>query len=81
MEALRHWSVRHAAGLKRVYDACTRFAPRLRPVLNWVGAARAERLITPIERLTKELFFDCKMCGQCVLSSTGMACPTNCAKQ
>jgi methylenetetrahydrofolate reductase (NADPH) len=24
--------------------------------------------------------FDCRMCGQCVLSSTGMACPTNCAK-
>ena len=31
--------------------------------------------------LAKRLLVDCKMCGQCVLSSTGMACPTNCAKQ
>ena len=46
-----------------------------------VGRARSERLLTPIERVTKELLFDCRMCGQCVLSSTGMACPTNCAKQ
>jgi hypothetical protein len=25
--------------------------------------------------------FDCRMCGQCVLSSTGMSCPMNCPKQ
>jgi 5,10-methylenetetrahydrofolate reductase len=81
MEALRHWSVRHAPALKRVYDACTRFAPYFHPILDWLGPARAERLIAPIEHATKGLFFDCKMCGQCVLSSTGMACPTNCAKQ
>jgi len=29
----------------------------------------------------KGLLFDCKMCGQCVLSSTGMSCPMNCPKQ
>jgi 5,10-methylenetetrahydrofolate reductase len=40
-----------------------------------------ERLLRPLERATKQLLVDCKMCGQCVLSSTGMACPTNCAKQ
>jgi 5,10-methylenetetrahydrofolate reductase len=42
---------------------------------------RAERLLRPLERTTKQLLFDCKMCGQCVLSSTGMACPSNCGKQ
>ena len=26
------------------------------------------------------MFFDCKMCGNCVLSSTGMSCPMNCPK-
>jgi 5,10-methylenetetrahydrofolate reductase len=25
--------------------------------------------------------FDCRECGQCVLSATGMACPMNCAKE
>jgi methylenetetrahydrofolate reductase (NADPH) len=81
MRALRHWSVRHASGLKRAYDACARFAPHLRRSLQWVGAQRAERLLLPLERTAKHLLFDCQMCGQCVLSSTGMACPTNCAKQ
>ena len=28
----------------------------------------------------KGLLFDCQMCGQCVLSSTGMSCPMNCPK-
>jgi 5,10-methylenetetrahydrofolate reductase len=42
---------------------------------------RTERVLLPLERAAKQLLFDCKMCGQCALSSTGMACPTNCAKQ
>ena len=32
------------------------------------------------ERLIKGFLFDCRMCGQCVLSSTGMSCPMNCPK-
>jgi methylenetetrahydrofolate reductase (NADH) len=81
MEALRHWSVRHASVLKRVYDAGARLAPHLRRPLQWAGLRHAERLLLPLERATKQLLFDCKMCGQCALSSAGMACPTNCAKQ
>jgi 5,10-methylenetetrahydrofolate reductase len=81
MQRLRHWSVRHASALKRVYDACARVAPALRRPLRWTGRQRMERLLLPIERASKHLLFDCQMCGQCVLSSTGMACPTNCAKQ
>jgi methylenetetrahydrofolate reductase (NADPH) len=81
MRALRHWSVRHAPALKRVYDACARFAPRLRRPLRWMGSRRAERLLVPLEAASKGLLFDCTMCGQCVLHDTGMACPTNCAKQ
>jgi len=81
MQALRQWSVRHASVLKRVYDACAQFAPLLRRPLQWAGMQRAERVLLPLERAAKHLLFDCKMCGQCALSSTGMACPTNCAKQ
>ncbi len=81
MQVLRHWSVRHASALKRVYDALAQLAPYLRRVAQWAGARRLERLLLPIERTSKQLLFDCKMCGQCALSSTGMACPTNCAKQ
>ena len=32
------------------------------------------------ERHLKGLLFDCQMCGQCILSSTGMSCPANCPK-
>jgi 5,10-methylenetetrahydrofolate reductase len=81
MRVLRHWSVRHASGLRRVYDACMRLVPPLRRVLQRLGAQRIERILLPVERAAKQTLFDCNMCGQCVLSSTGMACPTNCAKQ
>jgi 5,10-methylenetetrahydrofolate reductase len=81
MQALRQWTVRHASTLKRAYDACALLAPYLIRPLQWAGLQRAERLLLPLERAAKRLLFDCKMCGQCALSSTGMACPTNCAKQ
>ncbi|MEZ5785739.1 MAG: methylenetetrahydrofolate reductase C-terminal domain-containing protein [Xanthobacteraceae bacterium] len=73
--------MRHARGLKRLYDAFSHCAPYFSPMMRLLGAARTERLLTPVERAAKGFLFDCKMCGQCVLSSTGMACPMNCAKQ
>ena len=33
-----------------------------------------------IERSTKGPVFGCKMCGQCVLHSTGLTCPMTCPK-
>ena len=32
------------------------------------------------EVVTKGAIFDCQMCGQCVLHSTGMTCPMTCPK-
>jgi methylenetetrahydrofolate reductase (NADPH) len=81
MEGLRHWSVRHAGGLRRVYEAFKRHTPSFDVVVRLVGRERSEKLFLPLERVAKGLFFDCQMCGQCVLSSTGMACPENCGKE
>lgn len=81
MRALRRWSVRHAAGLKVVYDAASAVAPYLARPLRLLGRTRAEALLRPAERLAKGAMFDCRMCGTCVLSKTGMACPTNCGKE
>ncbi len=53
----------------------------LDPVFARIGYNRVERPIAIIESGVKALLFDCKMCGQCVLSSTGMSCPMNCPKQ
>src|SRR3989449_10300334 len=33
-----------------------------------------------VERSTKERFWDCRMCGQCILHSTGLSCPMRCPK-
>ena len=81
MEAVRHWSVRHARGLSRLYGAFASYVPLLKPLVSWLGESRAHRLCAGIESVTKRFMFDCHMCGQCSLSDTGMACPMNCAKQ
>lgn len=81
MRSLALWSVRHARGLSRLYALGLRLAPWMAPLARRVGAERFGRWLQPLERGAKGLLFDCHMCGQCVLSHTGMACPMNCAKQ
>ncbi|HUW38374.1 MAG TPA: methylenetetrahydrofolate reductase C-terminal domain-containing protein [Rhodocyclaceae bacterium] len=80
MYKARLWSVRHARALRRIYDVFKRCAPRLAPLIRLVGARTSEAALRPLERAAKGLLFDCRMCGLCVLSATGMACPMNCAK-
>jgi len=82
MQRLRHWSTRHARLWAHCYRIGTSALQRwVAPLLRGVGVQRLERWALPIERPIKQLFFDCQMCGQCVLSRTGMTCPTNCGKQ
>ena len=38
------------------------------------------KLIPLIEHVVKKPVWDCRMCGQCVLHSTGMTCPMTCPK-
>jgi hypothetical protein len=80
MLSLRHWSVRHARGMNAFYVAFEALLVRLHGVFRAVGYERAERPVAAVEKAVKGLLFDCKMCGQCVLSSTGMSCPMNCPK-
>ena len=80
MYKARLWSVRHALALRRIYGVFGRYAPRLAPVVRLLGAGRSETFLRPLEQAAKGFLFDCRMCGQCVLSTTGMACPMNCAK-
>jgi hypothetical protein len=39
-----------------------------------------EKFFLPVEKISKEMIFDCRMCGQCILHSTGMTCPMRCPK-
>ena len=81
MYALRRWSVRHARGLNWFYLRLERLLVFCSPLWRLIGYQRIERPVAAVERVVKGALFDCKMCGQCVLSATGMSCPMNCPKQ
>ena len=80
MYAMRHWSVRHARGLSGFYRGFESLLIALHPLWKKIGYRRLERPVASLERSVKGLLFDCRMCGQCILSSTGMSCPMNCPK-
>lgn len=80
MRAMRHWSVRHARFLEALYDTLESIFVRFDGVLGALGYERIERPVAALERVVKGFLFDCQMCGQCVLDSTGMSCPMNCPK-
>jgi methylene-tetrahydrofolate reductase-like protein len=80
MLALRLWSVRHAGLMERLYRAFEPAFLALDPLWRRIGHDRLERPVARVEQAVKGLFFDCQMCGRCVLSSTGMSCPMNCPK-
>jgi hypothetical protein len=81
MYALRRWSVRHARLLEAIYTLFERALVRLHPVWRRIGYARLEKPFALSERVVKGLLFDCQMCGQCMLTATGMSCPLNCPKK
>lgn len=78
--SVRQWSVRHARGLEIFYNLFERIVVALHPVWNFIGYDRLERPVAAVEKLVKGFLFDCQMCGQCMLSSSGMSCPMNCPK-
>lgn len=80
MYAVRLWSVRHAAGLESFYNAFERTLVAMSPLLRRIGYRRLEKPVASVEKVVKGFLFDCKMCGQCALSSTGMSCSMNCPK-
>ncbi len=80
MYTVRLWTVRHAGFFERIYNLFEPLIVKLHPLWNAVGYERAEKPVSKLEQLCKGLLFDCKMCGECALSATGMSCPMNCPK-
>lgn len=78
---VRLWVVRHSRFFEWFYHHFADAFLLLHPLWKAIGYQRVERPVTFIERNVKGFLFDCRMCGQCVLSSTGMSCPMNCPKQ
>lgn len=77
---VRSWIQDKPHMLEVAYQLTERVFLGLDPLLARVGYARVDRLIRPAEQLSKKLAFDCRMCGQCILHSTGMTCPMTCPK-
>jgi hypothetical protein len=80
MYAVRLWSVRHARALGAVYAGFERLLVACDPLLRQIGYQRLEGPVAAVERGVKGFLFDCRMCGQCVLSASGLSCPMNCPK-
>ncbi|MFK7860363.1 MAG: methylenetetrahydrofolate reductase C-terminal domain-containing protein [Granulosicoccus sp.] len=80
MYMLRKWSVRNARLLEVTYDTLERVLLLSAPLLRKLGHANVEKPVAAVEKIVKGALFDCQMCGQCALSSTGMSCPMNCPK-
>lgn len=80
MLVIRNWSVRNARALERAYQVFEKLLITSEPLLRRIGHARLEKPVAAAESVVKGVMFDCRMCGQCVLSSTGMSCPMNCPK-
>ena len=70
----------HPRTLDWAYRITERLFRLLNPFLARLGYSRVERVILPLEQLSKEMLFDCRMCGQCILRLTGMTCPMTCPK-
>ena len=66
--------------LERAYGSTKSLFQKLDPVIKRIGYERVNRWIAGPEDWSKRIIFDCKMCGQCVLHSTGMTCSMSCPK-
>ena len=75
---VRLWSVRHSRALEWFYSRFAKFFLLLHPLWKSLGYSRVEAPVKFVEKRVKGFMFDCRMCGQCILSSTGMSCPMNC---
>ena len=50
-------------------------------IVKYGNSLLLKKILISGEKITKKPVFDCKMCGQCILHSTGMVCPMGCPKE
>lgn len=75
------WFKNHPHLLEATYAVSKSFLRLIYPLLKRIAPQKwTERLFVWSEELAKGYLFNCQMCGQCILHSTGMTCPMNCPK-
>ena len=74
------WLKDHPQALEWLYALTERLVRLLYPHLRRFSPRATEQLLIGAEKLSKGYLFNCQMCGQCILHSTGMTCPMTCPK-
>ncbi|MFQ5576651.1 MAG: methylenetetrahydrofolate reductase C-terminal domain-containing protein [Anaerolineae bacterium] len=74
------WLKDHPRWLEAVYTLSRQLIAAGYPLLKHLPPPAVERLMVWSEEILKGWIFNCRMCGQCILHSTGMTCPMNCPK-
>ena len=80
MRKIGVWLQNRPGVLEKLYDSVYRMVNAAKPTIEKLGYDRVEQAIWGPEHWAKKIMFNCQMCGQCILHSTGMTCPMNCPK-
>jgi hypothetical protein len=74
------WLKNHPKLLEIAYQCSKWLIVTTYPLLHRAMPRATERMMIWSEEVLKGYAFNCQMCGQCILHSTGMTCPMNCPK-
>lgn len=74
------WMKDHPAGMEWFYDFTVAALGIFYPLMKRVSPRLTESFLIVIEKISKGYIYNCQMCGQCILHSTGMTCSMNCPK-
>ncbi len=74
------WLKNHPRFLEVAFDVSKDVVVRVYPLMKWISPSLTERFMLWSEEFLKRWIFNCQMCGQCILHSTGMTCPMTCPK-
>lgn len=74
------WTVRRPRFYELLYQVFERLLIAAGPIARLIPDRILQLVLKPAEQVVKGVLFDCKMCGDCTLSATGMSCPMNCPK-
>ena len=80
MYIVRRWVTRNARSFEILYRSTARIYHAFDPLWGALVKTRLKRPFSIIEAGAKGFLFDCRMCGSCQLSVTGMTCVMNCPK-
>jgi len=74
------WLKDHPRWMEYFYDGTVAALGIAYPLMKRVSPRFTETLLIWNEKVFKGYLYNCQMCGQCVLHSTGMTCSMNCPK-